>query len=91
MKIKVSTWCKVDFYVGLFHGLLIQQTENWRSKLSPEMKFIVLAIFSSQIFMIKALFSSLPDNSWSLMLENMFEPVVAICLTTCIARRLPNM
>lgn len=82
--IKISLLIKLQYYIGLFYGLILQQSKLWRSKVNSYIQFLVMAIFCSQIFLIKELFSQLPEGSWPFMLENMFNPIIGLCFSICI-------
>jgi hypothetical protein len=68
------------FRFGLFLGLLRSQFINWRENIRKEIQFFLLCTLLFQMFLIKQLINQLPANAWNLMLNNIFEPIVSICL-----------
>ena len=65
---------RLEFFAGFMHGLLISQSKRWTTSLSPTFQFLILGRFASQIVLIKDLFSRLPENTYEMLLINIFEP-----------------
>ncbi len=81
---------RILFLVGIFQGLLVFQTEHWRKKLRFGFRFLLLAFFSSQAYLISEIMDKLPKNTWNDILRNLFEPgiffsVFVICIFGCWA------
>lgn len=67
------------FPVVLLAALLKAQVENWRTKLRPSFKFILLAFCSSQTLAITTLMNSLPTGTFDYIANNMFDVRTLIC------------
>ena len=67
------------FKVGSFHGLLVLQAKHWRQKTRPVFRFLLLALFTSQVYLISKLMDQLPANAWNTIFGNLFEPVIFLC------------
>lgn len=67
------------FKIGIIHGLLVFQAKHWRKKARPFFRFMLLVLFSSQVYLISRLMDQLPANAWDTILGNLFEPIVLFC------------
>lgn len=65
--------------IVIFAALLKAQVENWRKKLRPSFKFLLLAFCSSQTLAITTLMSSLPIGTFDYITKNLFDAKVFIC------------
>lgn len=70
---------RLEFFTGFMHGLLISQSKRWTTSLSPAFQFLIMGIFASQVVLINDLFSRLPENTYELLLSNLFEPTAFFC------------
>ena len=64
------------FKVGIIHGILIFQANNWLTKARPLFRFLLLAIFLSQVYLIEKLMEQLTPDAWNTILGNLFEPAL---------------
>ena len=81
---------RIRFWVGIFQGLLVFQTEHWRKKLRFGFRFLLLAFFTSQVYLISKIMDKLTNNAWNTILRHLFEPgiffsVFVICIFGCLA------
>lgn len=67
------------FPIVLFTALLNAQVENWRTKLRPSFKFILLAFCSSQTLAITTLMNALPTGTFDYIVNNLFDIRIFIC------------
>lgn len=73
------------FTIGIIHGLLVCQAKHWRENIRSGLRFLLLALFSSQIYLISEMIDQLPPNAWDTILGNLFEPVIFFCfLVICM-------
>ena len=73
------------FSIGIIHGLLVCQAENWRTKARPFFRFMLLALFTLQIYLINKVINQLSPDAWNAIFGNLFEPVIFFCfLTICM-------
>ncbi len=73
------------FTVGIIHGLLVCQAKTWRTKTCPVFRFMLLALFTSQIYLITKAMDQLSPNAWNAILGDLFEPVIFFCfLVICM-------
>lgn len=78
MKLNFFT-SNVLVFGSLFAGSLHVQLTKWEKYAGPKFKVVLLALFTSQILAITAMFNKLPENSMSLVLDNIFEPIAFVC------------
>lgn len=69
----------VIFPIVIFVALLKAQVENWRKKLRPSFKFLLLAFCSSQTLAITTLMNSLPTGTFDYIANNLFDVKIFIC------------
>ena len=78
------------FTLGMLHGLLMLQTTYWQQNVRPAFQFIILSLFSSQVYLISKIFDGLSKEALEIILGNLFEPIAFfffsfICLFGCLA------
>ncbi|MFD3283856.1 hypothetical protein ACE41O_12090 [Alteromonas macleodii] len=69
----------VLFFGSLFAGSLHVQLTKWEKYAGTKFKVVLLALFTSQILAITGMFNKLPENSMSLVSDNIFEPMALVC------------
>ena len=69
----------VLFFGSLFAGSLHVQLTKWEKYAGTKFKIVLLVLFTSQILAITGMFNKLPENSMSLVLDNIFEPMAFVC------------
>ncbi len=78
-EISISPIVKILWLVGLFHGLLVAEGKRWQTSIGTGFRYIILGFFLSQIYLIKQLFNQLPENTWNIIFDYLYEPVVLFC------------
>ena len=78
--VNVNLIVKTYGLVGLFHGLLVVEGKRWQTSLGSGFRYLILGFYLSQIYLIKQLFNQLPENTWKLIFNYMYEPFVLFSL-----------
>lgn len=72
------------FWIGLLHGVLMNNYKHWKKSIRWSLRFLLLGIFSSQIYFIGLLLTKPSLESWNSLLDQLFEPWAIFSAAFCI-------
>lgn len=75
-KVTITMFWEIVLILGLMHGLLLWQLNNWEMSLRKEFKYVIL---SFQPMGTTSNLHQLSLQNWNTLLMNLHEPVMLFC------------